>query len=115
MNFIRLCNHLLLLVLVMTLLYGILQKEVPQTVTELLSSLGLEKYLVLFQAEEVTFEASITKLFASIYLNIFLWVISHFISILSLYHCMDHELVLSRRALAVLESLLLRRILQFCF
>jgi hypothetical protein len=51
-----------MLVLVMTLLYGILQKEVPQTVTELLSSLGLEKYLVLFQAEEVTFEASITKL-----------------------------------------------------
>jgi len=77
MNFISLCNPLLLLVLVMTLLYEILQKEVPQTVTELLNSLGLEKYLVLFQAEEVTFEASITKLFASIYLNIFVWVISH--------------------------------------
>ncbi|RLM73744.1 ankyrin repeat and SAM domain-containing protein 6-like [Panicum miliaceum] len=32
-------------------------KEVPQTVTELLSSLGLEKYLVLFQAEEVDMAA----------------------------------------------------------
>jgi len=32
-------------------------KEVPQTVTELLNSLGLEKYLVLFQAEEVDMAA----------------------------------------------------------
>jgi len=98
----------------MTLLYGILQKEVPQTVTELLSSLGLEKYLVLFQAEEVTFEASITKLFASIYLNIFLWVISRILFQFS--RCTIAWIMnkLSRRALAVLESMLVHRMLQFC-
>jgi len=37
----------------MTLLYATLQAEAPLTVTGLLNLLGLEKYLVLFQAEEV--------------------------------------------------------------
>lgn len=38
------------------LLYATLQAEGPLTVTGLLNSLGLEKYLVLFQAEEVIFD-----------------------------------------------------------
>jgi hypothetical protein len=37
----------------LTLLYALLQTEVPLTVSGLLNSLGLEKYGVLFQAEEV--------------------------------------------------------------
>lgn len=38
-----------------TLFYAIMQTEPPLTVTGLLNSLGLEKYGVLFQAEEVIF------------------------------------------------------------
>nr|CAB3484780.1 unnamed protein product [Digitaria exilis] len=53
----RLCNPSLMLVLVMAFLYSILQTEVQQTVPGLLDSLGLEKYLVLFQAEEVDMAA----------------------------------------------------------
>jgi hypothetical protein len=40
----------------MASLYATLQDEAPLTVTGLLNSLGLEKYVVLFQAEEVTFD-----------------------------------------------------------
>jgi hypothetical protein len=39
----------------LTLVYAILQTEAPLTVSGLLNSLGLEKYGVLFQAEEVIF------------------------------------------------------------
>jgi len=39
------------------LLYATLQAEAPLTVTGLLNSLGLEKYIVLFQAEEVDMAA----------------------------------------------------------
>lgn len=56
MNFIKLHNPSLMFVLVMTFLYSISQTEVPQTVVGLLNSLGLEKYLILFQAEEVSFD-----------------------------------------------------------